>query len=109
MIRLKLEGKRSIGSFSMAIYYHEVREGIHLLKDRGGVEVFRGEEHQLVTRTYQRTPDRYMTYRDQQAMGVAEFLLYLRSLREGAKLGPPVRIPNQRRSGEGRVKGRSVD
>ena len=93
----------------MESYYHEVRDGAHLLKDRRGVEVFRGEEHQLVTRTFLRGGDRYMTYRDQRAMGVAEFLAYLRGLRKGSDLGPPVMIPNQRRSGEGRARGRSVD
>jgi len=93
----------------MTIYYHEVREDQHVLKDRSGAEVFRGEEHQLVTRTYQKVGDRYMTYKDQQVMGVSEFLLHLRNLREEVRLGPPVRIPNQRRSGNARARGRSVD
>jgi hypothetical protein len=103
--KIKMQAQESI----MAVYYHEVRDTQHVLKDRGGVEVFAGEEHQLITRTFTRPGDRYMSYRSQQVMSVPEFLLYLKALKQAARFNSPVAIPNQRRSGEARARGRSVD
>ena len=94
----------------MAIFYHEVRESVHILKDRNGEEIFRGEEHALITRTVMRSEDRYMTYREQKEMSLPEFLEYLRELRKHACSSmPQASIPGQRRSGEPRRRGRSVD